>query len=259
MLATMSAADVGPSVTVFRYSLGILHSLYRSKKKRGYVNVLRIGAILVCFAIAVPSVHAQSDPKDAAVQKGAPSTAQPGSYPDTVDGLHALLQQIVSALQTNDAAQAHTLTHNMILPDYQTWFPQVFGPELGAHIAKFYEKALPDFDAIVADAISRFVGAGPVEITVTRFQPSELPEKETYAAKVIKAMQNPVPIYTVGINKPGEAAGSVPGFFAFVQGSFRYVGWHAMRAQADSSRWQCASGQDDSPSHAGLSRQSKGE
>ncbi len=194
------------------------------------MNILRIGAILVCFAIVVPSVQAQSEPKDAAEQKDVSSTAQPVSYQDTADGLHALLQQIVSALQSNDGSQVHTLTHNMILPGYQTWFPQVFGPELGAHIARFYEDALPDFDAILADAISRFVDAGPVEITVSRSQPSELPEKETYAVKVIKTMQNPVPIYTIGINKPGEAAGSVPGLFVFVQGGFRYVGWHAMRA-----------------------------
>jgi len=158
------------------------------------------------------------------------SAVQSGNYPDTADGLHALLQQLMGAIQKNDAAQVSTLTHSLILPDYQAWFLQVFGDNIGVRMAQLYEESLPNFDARFNDSISVFVAAERTAISVTRFQAPDLPNNDSYSVGLVKAMQNPVPVYHVEMNKSGESTRSFPGFFVFVQGNFRYIGWHAMGA-----------------------------
>lgn len=96
-------------------------------------------------------------------------------------------------------------------------------------MAQLYEESLPDFDAKFKESVERMVKNGQTAVSVTRFEGPELSEKDFYAVKLVKAMQNPVPIYGVKMNKPGETAWGIPGFFIFVQGTFRYLGWHAMR------------------------------
>ena len=106
----------------------------------------------------------------------------------------------------------------------------MFGAEIGAHMAQLYEESVPDFDSKFKESVERMVKNGQTDVSVTRFEGPELSEKDFYAVKLVKAMQNPVPIYAVKMNKPGETAWSIPGFFVFVQGNFRYIGWHAMGA-----------------------------
>jgi TonB family protein len=192
------------------------------------VNFLRLAAVLLCSAIAVPSVHAQSDQKDAAEQKGVPSTAQPSSHPDTADGLRDLIQRFVTAVQKNDAQQVSDMTNSLIIPKYDIWFPHVFGAEIGSHMAQRYEESLPDFETKLKGSVQQLVDDGRTNITVTRFESAGVSTNDSYSVKLTKAMQNPVPVYTVGMNKQGENRWSISGFFVFVDGNFRHINWHTL-------------------------------
>jgi TonB family protein len=156
------------------------------------------------------------------------STPQVRAYPETADGLHDLMQRLATAIQKGDSEQGTALVHSLIIPHFGTWFPQVFGAEIGARVAHLYEESIPDFDAKFKERIEGLVKEGRTDIGVTRFQAPEVPEKDFYAVKLVKAMQNPVSIYAVKMNKLGETARSIPGFFVFEEGSFRYIGWHAL-------------------------------
>jgi TonB family protein len=156
------------------------------------------------------------------------ASAQVQAYPDTADGLHDLIQRLAAAIQKGDSEEVTTLTHSLIIPNFEEWLPQVFGAEIGAHMAQLYKESVPDFDAKFKESVEQMVKNGQTDISVTHFEGPELSEKDFYAVKLAKAMQNPVPIHAVKMNKPGETAWSIPGFFVFVQGNFRYIGWHAM-------------------------------
>jgi TonB family protein len=194
------------------------------------VNFLRLVAVLLCSAIVVPSVHAQSDQKDMAEQKGALSTEQPGSYPDTADGLRDLIRQLVKAVQQNESQKVSDLTHSLIVPNYRTWFLEVFGAENGASVVQLYEGALPDFDANFKTQVERYLKEGMTGPSVERIDSPGQSPKDSYSQRAIKAMQSPVPIYSVSMSGPAGVGWTIPGFFTFVQGNLRYVEWHALSA-----------------------------
>jgi TonB family protein len=200
-------------------------SLFR---KRGVVKFSRLCAIVLCSVIATSGVHAQSTSNDASAPKGAPYTEQPQPKPDTADGLRDLIQRMVTAAQQNDSRQMSDLTHSLIIPNYATWFPHVFGTEVGSHMAQLYGESLPDFEVKFKDSVEQLVSNGRTDITVTRFDSSDAQVNDSYSGKLIKAMQNPVPVYTVGMNKPGENGRSIPGCFVFVEGNFRHINWHSL-------------------------------
>jgi hypothetical protein len=188
---------------------------------RGYMMILPCVAILAHSAIATPAIPPQSGQIGSAEFQSIASTTQVQTYPETADGLHNLIQRLATAIQRGNSEEITTLTHSLIIPNFQEWLPQVFGTEIGAHMAQLYEESVPDFDAKFKESVEHMVKNGQTDINVTRFEGPELSEKDFYAVKLVKAMQNPVPIYAVKMNKPGETAWSIPGFFVFVQGNFR--------------------------------------
>ena len=194
------------------------------------MTILPYVAILLYSAIGTPAIPARSGQIAPAEFQSGASTAQVQTYPDSADGLHDLIQRLAAAIQKGDSGEINTLTHSLIIPNFKEWLPQVFGAEIGAHMAQLYESPCPDFDSKFKESVERMVKNGQTDISVTRFEGPELSEKDFYAAKLVKAMQSPVPIYAEKMNKPGETAWSIPGFFVFVQGNFRYIGWHAMGA-----------------------------
>jgi TonB family protein len=199
------------------------------------MNLLRFAIIVLCSAIVVPSIRAQSDQKDAAEQKGVSSTAQPGSYQDTADSLHVLLQQLLSAIEKNEVTQAPALTHGFILPAYQTWFPKVFGDEAGARMAEKYGESLSKFDANFKQQMQLYIKEGMTEITVTLLESADQPSTDSYAIRAIRAMRNPVPVYSVAMGKAGAASWNVSGIFVFEQGGFRFVDLLTIHALDNSS------------------------
>jgi TonB family protein len=96
--------------------------------------ILLYVAILVYSAIATPVIPAQSGQVASAEFQNSASATQVQTYPDTADGLHDLIQRLAAAIQKGDSDEITTLTHSLIIPNFQEWLPQVFGPEIGTHM-----------------------------------------------------------------------------------------------------------------------------
>jgi TonB family protein len=215
-------------------------------RKWDYMNLFRFGVIVLCSAIVVPAANAQSTQKNAEEQGNLPSADPAGSYPDTADGLHVLLQQLLSAIQKNDAAQVSAVTHGFILPAYQTWFPKIFGTEAGARMTQRYEGLLPESDAKFKQQMQLYIKEGMTEITVTRLESADQPSTDSYAIRTMRAMQNPVPVYSVAMGKAGATSWNVPGIFVFEQGSFGFVDLQTIHALDNSNaRTPASSGTSD--------------
>lgn len=167
--------------------------------------------------------------KASSAPQSQPFAAQSESFPDTQEGMQHLLQRLLVAIQKRDSGQISSLTHSLILPGYQTWFPQVFGADMGTHMAERYEKALPDFEAKFQELMARYVQYGMTAVTITRVESPDQPTNDSYATRTIQSMREPVPIYSVAMVDSGKTAWNFPGFFSFVEGNFRYVGWEALR------------------------------
>ena len=199
------------------------------------MKLLRFGVIVLCSAIVVAGANAQSTQKSAVEQTNLPPTDPADAYSDTADGLHGLLQQLLSAIQKNDAAQVSALMHGFILPAYQTWFPKVFGDEAGARMAQRYGESIPAFDANFKQQMQLYVKEGMTEISVTRLESAAQPSTDSYALRTIRAMKDPVSVYSVGMGKAGTASWNVSGIFVFEQGSFRFVDLLTIHALDSSS------------------------
>jgi TonB family protein len=217
-------------------------------RKRDYMNLFRFGVIVLCSAIVVPAANAQSTQKNAEEQRNLPSADPAGPYPDAADGLHSLLQQLITAIQKNDAAQVSAVTHGFILPAYQTWFPKVFGAEEGARMAQRYEGLLPEFDSKFTQQMQLYVKEGMTEITVTRLESADQPSTDSYAIRTMRAMQNPVLVYSVAMGKASATSWNVPGIFVFEQGSFTFVDLQTIHALDNiNARTPAGSGISENP------------
>jgi len=161
-------------------------------------------------------------------QQGNPAVPAEQPQPESVDGLHDLILQMLAAIQKNDDAHFSALAHGLILPDYQTWFVHVFGDGPGLQVAQAYEKGLPDFNEKLKKLIQGYIKDGMTEASVTRVETPEPSSKDAYSSRTINAMKNRVAIYSVEMRGPGAYGWHIPGFFAFVQGHFRFVGGAAL-------------------------------
>jgi TonB family protein len=159
----------------------------------------------------------------APAQKDSSSAAQIGSTADTTDTLRTLLQRLMGAIQKNDGSKASALTHDLILPEYQAWFPKVFGAEAGGRMAQRYGESTPAFDANFKQLMSLYVKEKMTDITVTRLDSADQPSTDSYAIRAMRAMQNPVPVYSVAMGKAGESSWNISGIFVFEGGEFRFV------------------------------------
>jgi TonB family protein len=95
------------------------------------------------FALALASLAVS--PVLFSQQETAPKTSQPNtleSYPNTADGLHRLLNDLLLAAKNDDQTKLWTQIAEMEIPDYESWFTRTFGQEKGQAMAQEYQKSL---------------------------------------------------------------------------------------------------------------------
>ncbi len=64
------------------------------------------------------------------------------AYPNTVDGLHRLLSDLLLSAKNDDQARLGAQTAEMEIPSYESWFTNTFGQEKGQSLASTYGKFL---------------------------------------------------------------------------------------------------------------------
>jgi TonB family protein len=99
--------------------------------------------LLLRSLVAVAMASLVVSPIVLSQQETRPKTAQPitaQSYPNTTDGLHQLLNDLLLTAKNDDEAKLRSQIVEMEIPDYQIWFAHTFGKERGEKWAAMYEK-----------------------------------------------------------------------------------------------------------------------
>ena len=146
------------------------------------------------------------------------------SYPETIDGLKGLTQDILAATKSGDKNRVSTLVKSLTMSDYEAWFTKVFGSEKGAKLAADYKAHLNDFEASVTELFTKMVAEGKTEVRVSRFDKAGNSEATGAQNQALAAMKAPVPLYSVRLVKPGEDLGMHLWSFIYADGSFRFAG-----------------------------------
>ena len=82
-------------------------------------------AVLVCLICSTPPCASQE-----AGQMASPSNAGE-SYPNTADGMHSLLTDLLATAKDDDQGKVWSKIAEMEIPDYENWFARTYGQEKG--------------------------------------------------------------------------------------------------------------------------------
>lgn len=182
------------------------------------------------FAYAVPTIIMEYVLKGWGINFDQPAASQTqataNSFPETTDGLKTYFQTMLREAKFGDRQFAEQLCNDLIIPNYESWFEDIFGPINGGRLAADYamilkktmrEGTLLDLDKLAdrsKDGISVLRLVDPEDFNATGGQ-----------KKVLTAMKKPIPLYSVRLG------GLHIWSFVFVDGNFRLAGkmYHALR------------------------------
>jgi len=166
--------------------------------------------ILACLTVS-PVLYSRQE----TAPKGVPAGSAE-SYPDTTDGLHRLLMDLLFTAKSNDSAKLRSQIVDLEIPDYESWFKQMFGQERGEKWAGSYGKLLQlnesQFELLCMELAK---------------QEGEISIEKIDAAKRYGALPDPLDVYTANWKKTDDSPGpdrQPIGQFYFVGGKFRLTG-----------------------------------
>jgi TonB family protein len=194
-----------------------------------FLRVVRWALVFLLAATATLAQQPENNVRTSAPNAAAATAANSPSYPDTADGLRDFVQALIKAVENHDSQESALLTQSLIVPDYKTWFPQVFGPDTGGKMSELYEESLNKFSSNLIDVIedARKHKQKNVVITLLRTEDTAPVGR---MQPIFQAMQNPVALYSVGLGKGRQVPWNLAGLFVYVQGGFRAVSLHALHA-----------------------------
>lgn len=198
----------------------------------------RIAVALVCLAACgddgAATANGASDPDtateptDAAVALDPADAAPPVAYPESKKALEQLIGDLVAAVEAGDRGQATRLVESFELMDYQGWFAEHFGDELGARLAASYEPAVGRFDQLLG-ILEELVEKGHDEIGIERFTTVRDKDAVLLQNLALGAQKKRGALYSVRLVNPKADADEPSRVFhlwSFIHhdGSFRWVG-----------------------------------
>jgi TonB family protein len=171
-------------------------------------------AVVVCL-ICSTSLRASQETGS----KTAQSTAAE-SYPNTADGLHSLLTDLLTVAKGDDEGKVWSKIAEMEIPDYENWFTRTYGQEKGQALAGAYGKSLKlseqQFEMLWME-LAKQEG----EITLNTLHAAN---RRFDLAKKDDALANPTDEFKADWKKTDTSAGPARqaiGHFCFVDGRFR--------------------------------------
>ncbi len=172
--------------------------------------------------VPTPPVLAQDAMQSSEATENKHSTA--GSYPDTVDGLHDLLQSFVAAIKRAESQGMSrlnsSLNHSLAIPKPKQWFAKTFRPDAAREIANAYRSNYPDLvrelEQYDLDQLS--------EIRVTRIEFADEETAKSSGIQFFVGMRNSTPVYTAYLTDPkNQSVILIHVLFVYVQGAFRVI------------------------------------
>lgn len=148
---------------------------------------------------------------------------QAAPYPNTADGLHQLISDMLDAQQKGGYSAASKYLPPLVLPDSAAWFADNFGDEYGSQFAVFYVAWAGFRNSQISGDLARAVAAQMTQVEVLPFDKPGAPgttEKDNY---FLGLLQQPQPFYVVNFKSPGGATMRWA-YFVFADDAFRYLG-----------------------------------
>jgi len=179
-------------------------------------------AAALCISI-LPSARAQ--------QSGAVTTNSRSNYPESPDGLKALIADIFADLRAGNEARVSELLDNLAVPDYQEWFVKEFGLDEGQRLALKYMELIPQSRFELQKLFNSALSERRTDVTVTALQkPLDPKIAGGLGRAVVETMQVPITLYDADGRSPDQPYALFLGRYFYVQGGFRYVNDRVLQA-----------------------------
>ncbi len=154
----------------------------------------------------------------------APQPAVVPNYPDSPDGLKRLVTVMVEATKNNDQKTLAAYAQSLRLPNPEAWFKDVFGEVPGTQIAASHESLRNRLQAALFEALSAVLRDQFADLKILRFEKSCEPATDAMFYSTLLLRLRHVTFYMGQFTKPGDSRDRSTGFFAYVDGAFRYLG-----------------------------------
>jgi len=153
---------------------------------------------------------------------------------DEPDDLRNLIATAISAAREEDHARLEEIAHNLMIPDYETWFKAEFGEELAAKLTAAY-RANFDNDEKWLPKLFEWLAKQEGELEVE--DANQLPRNmaNSCGQALMDAQKDHIVFYRVDVrrrNNSGLSTSVTAGYFALIQGTFRRLDCKSLGLQA---------------------------
>ncbi|WP_428937186.1 hypothetical protein [Fontivita pretiosa] len=146
------------------------------------------------------------------------------TYPETSEGLKQLFSDLLTAAQERQGQKVYAIMRSLLLPDADKWFTDTFGEDVGSPLAEEYTREMEKFPAAMTGLFLRLTNPKDLKITVTAVEQSDDPNAKIHQRFALAAMANPVPLYTVKLQKENSSSHITLWSIVYVDGGFRLAG-----------------------------------
>jgi len=153
-----------------------------------------------------------------------PSAVPPSipSYADGTKGLEYLVKDMLKLEKEGDQQRLAAYEKSLALPDPDNWFTSVFGDELGSRMSVISAPMRMDSLVHTADMLAAQLQEKRTEIQVVQFGGSCNADATATEYPFLLLRKTPERLYDVRFL--GTNSASLWAYFAYVNGSFRFIG-----------------------------------
>jgi TonB family protein len=180
---------------------------------RSSVTTLVIGVVL-CLLMVASAIARQTEGN---------AVDSSSAYPDSPEGLKALIDDVFGAMKTDNKAKVSELLDNLAIPDYKAWFVKEFGAVEGQRLALKYQELAPQLRDETEKLFRAALKYGTTEVTIAALRSPVDSSASGLGRAVVEAMQEPIIFYDASGRSPTEQYPSFLGNYFYVQGGFRFV------------------------------------
>lgn len=184
-----------------------------------FITVSRHASVALMFFLATARVFAQDAPLPVVPAAGKIASEL---YPNSTRGLTKLTKTILKRIQQGNVVAAQAVAKEMILPDPDAWFKNVFGDDWGQRYANGYKQVEDQLPHTLVHLIETLNKEHATDLEARRFDDACDPFATSFEYPLLASREKMVPIYDV--RAPNGSNLSILWAFAYVDGGFRYLG-----------------------------------
>jgi TonB family protein len=168
------------------------------------------------------SLSAQQPTQAAPPASQAAAPAIP-SYPNSTKGLEKLMKDMMKLAEAGESSKLVLYTRSLAIPDPQAWYKSVFGDETDLLLANASEPARSSVERDAQTTILSVWNKRMTETHAVKFENSCNDMASATEYPILLLREHDEPLFDVRFHSDPHT-GVLWGFFAYVDGGFRYVG-----------------------------------